>query len=154
MSVQNICYVLGIYCYNYYLNTFNYYFHAKQSPLQPTYSISMFGYCCGICVLPHISIQTLQYIQKLSDRYIARQREIARERETSERGSRGKWRVFRLGSAYFRHYPLNIYENCFCCSFIHFAVVLKFSSLALHAVLFIFFGGTVWFIFLEGEQGQ
>jgi len=37
------------------------------------------------------------------------------------------------GSAYIRHYPLNIYENCFCCSFIHF--VCRPEVLALHAVL-------------------
>lgn len=30
----------------------------------------------------------------------------------------------RAPCAYFRHYPLNIYENCFCCSFIHFLASL------------------------------
>lgn len=61
---------------------------------------------------------------------------------------------FVLGTAYFRHYPLNIYENCFCCSFIHFAVVLKFS-LALHAVLFIlfFFCGGFDSVGAEAEAG-
>jgi len=72
--------------------------------------------------------------------------------DSFERGRRGTdggwrwrwpWQVFRLGgSAYFRHYPLNIYENCFCCSFIHF--VCRPEVLALHAVLLFFFLKTEW----------